>query len=58
MDSPGHTAIHGAWLRKFFAVLSMLPQDGAGGCWPRPRNDSAASAMMAAAIDGRRWRVG
>ena len=29
----------------------MLPQDGDGGCWPRPRNDSAASAMMAAAID-------
>ena len=35
---------------KFFAVLSMLPQLGAGGCWPRPRNDRLASAMIAAAI--------
>ena len=29
------------------ASLSMLPQDGAGGWTPRPRNDSAASIMMA-----------
>ena len=28
----------------------MLPQLGAGGCWPRPRNDRLASAMTAAAI--------
>src|SRR5882724_8454782 len=48
---PGHSAIHGALVRKRYAELSMLPQDGAGGCWPRPRNDSAASAMIAAAID-------
>ena len=35
--SPGQIAIHGACEMKFFAVLSMLPQLGAGGCWPRPR---------------------
>ena len=34
---PGHSAIQGAWLRKFFAVFSIEPQDGAGGCCPRPR---------------------
>src|SRR5215470_13805536 len=49
--SPGQIAIHGALVRKRCAALSMLPQDGAGGCWPSPRNDSAASAMIAAAID-------
>src|SRR4029078_4765995 len=49
--SPGQTAIQGALVRKRCAALSMLPQDGGGGCWPRPRKDSAASAMMAAAID-------
>jgi hypothetical protein len=27
--APGHIATHGAWSRKFFAVLSMLPQEGA-----------------------------
>ena len=48
---PGQNAIHGAWAMKRWAVFSMLPQDGAGGCWPRPRNESAASAMIAAAID-------
>src|SRR5215472_3081044 len=47
----GQIAIQGALVRKRCAALSMLPQDGAGGCWPRPRNDSAASAMIAAAID-------
>src|SRR5438477_9574087 len=47
--SPGQTAIQGALVRKRCAALSMLPQDGAGGCWPRPRKDSAASAMIAAA---------
>src|SRR6516225_9844057 len=47
---PGHTAIHGACERKWLAVLSMLPQLGAGGCWPRPRNDRLASAIIAAAI--------
>jgi len=51
MARPGHIAIHGALVRKRCAALSMLPQDGAGGCCPSPRNDSAASAMMAAAID-------
>jgi hypothetical protein len=30
--SPGHTAIHGAPTIKRCAALSMLPQDGAGGC--------------------------
>ena len=48
---PGHIAIHGALVRKRWAALSMLPQDGAGGYWPSPKNDSAASAMIAAAID-------
>ena len=46
---PGHIVIHGAWLRKFFAVFSMEPQDGAGACWPRPRKERLASAMMAVA---------
>src|SRR5258708_1862390 len=48
---PGHIAIHGAVVKKRCAAFSMLPQEGAGGCWPRPKNDNAASAMMAAAID-------
>src|SRR5262249_3709307 len=49
--SPGQTAIQGALTRKRWAELSMLPHDGAGGCWPRPRKDRDASAMMAAAIE-------
>src|SRR5258707_14632236 len=49
--SPGHSAIHGALVRKRGAALSMLPQDGEGGCCPKPKNDSAASAMIAAAIE-------
>src|SRR5205809_19325 len=32
------------------ALLSMLPQLGAGGCCPSPRNDRLASAITAAAI--------
>ncbi len=47
----------------------MLPHDGAGGCWPKPRNERLASAMMAAAtvmltctksggsVFGRMWRT-
>src|SRR3546814_19897243 len=35
---------------KFLAVFSMDPQDGLGGCKPRPRKDRLASAMMALAI--------
>jgi hypothetical protein len=31
------------------AVFSIDPHDGAGGCWPRPRKDRLASAMMAVA---------
>ncbi len=50
IDRPGQIAIHGALSMKSFAVFSMLPQLGAGGCWPRPRNDRLASAMIAAAI--------
>src|SRR5256886_17213436 len=34
MASPGQTAIQGALVRKRWAVLSMEPHDGAGGCWP------------------------
>src|SRR5882762_11136054 len=49
--SPGQIAIQGALVRKRCAELSIEPQDGAGGCWPRPRNESAASAMIAAAIE-------
>src|ERR1700736_361867 len=49
--NPGQIAIHGALVRNRCAALSMLPQDGAGGCWPKPKNDNAASAMIAAAID-------
>jgi hypothetical protein len=48
--SPGQIAIQGALSTKLFAVLSMLPQPGAGGCWPRPRNDRLASAITAPAI--------
>ena len=35
---------------KFLAVFSIEPQDGFGGCRPRPRNDRLASAMMAVAM--------
>src|SRR5690348_2535277 len=49
--SPGQIAIHGALVRKRCAAFSMLPHDGEGGCWPNPRNDNAASAMIAAATD-------
>ena len=37
--SPGQIAIHGALTRKRWAALSMLPHDGAGGCWPSPRKE-------------------
>src|SRR5690606_38006617 len=47
---PGKTDIHGACDMKFFAVFSIEPQEGLGGCWPRPRNDRLASAMMAVAM--------
>ena len=47
---PGKIDIQGAWSMKFLAVLSIEPQDGFGGCWPRPRKDRLASAMMAAAM--------
>ena len=33
----------------------MLPHEGAGGCWPSPRNDRLASAMMAAAAVRLDW---
>ena len=33
----------------------MLPHDGAGGCWPSPRNDRLASAMIAAATVRLDW---
>ena len=52
---PGQIAIHGAWSMKLRAVLSMLPQLGAGGCCPRPRKDRLASAMMAAAMASVAW---
>ena len=48
---PGQNAIHGAWAMKRWAVLSMEPHDGAGGCWPSPKKDRLASAMMAVAIE-------
>src|SRR5215471_13684927 len=50
MVSPGHQAIHGAWLRNPCATLSIEPQLGVGGCTPRPRKDSVDSAMMAPAM--------
>jgi hypothetical protein len=28
-----------------FAVFSMEPQEGFGGCWPNPRNERLASAI-------------
>src|SRR5882672_11025770 len=52
---PGQIAIHGACWMKFLAVLSMLPQLGSGGCWPRPRNDRLASAIIAAAVARVAW---
>ena len=51
IENPGQIAIHGAVVRKRCAALSMLPQEGAGGCCPSPQNDSAASALIAAAIE-------
>src|SRR5580698_5173247 len=48
--SPGNTASQGACDRNRCAELSIDPQDGSGGCCPSPRNDSDASAMIAAAI--------
>jgi hypothetical protein len=35
----------------------MLPQDGAGGCWPSPRNDRLDSAMIAAATVRLDWII-
>ena len=49
--TPGNTASHGAWVRNRCAAFSIEPQDGDGGCWPSPRKDSDASAMIAAASD-------
>src|SRR5690606_2085437 len=46
---PGKIDIQGACVMKFFAVFSIEPQDGLGGCWPRPRKERLASAMMAVA---------
>src|SRR5262249_11920278 len=48
---PGKIASQGALLRKRCAALSMLPHEGSGGCWPRPRNDRLASEMIAVAIE-------
>src|SRR5437867_4045224 len=53
--SPGHHAIHGAVSRNCCAVLSIVPQDGAGGCTPSPRNDRTASAMTAIGIEIVAW---
>src|SRR5690349_228501 len=41
--APGATDIQGACSMKFLATLSICPQDGEGGCWPRPRKERAAS---------------
>ncbi len=37
MAAPGHTASSGAWCIKVCASASIRPQDGCGGCVPRPR---------------------
>jgi hypothetical protein len=55
MARPGKIAIRGARLVKFSAVSSMLPRRAAGGCWPRPRKESGASAMIAPAIARVAW---
>ena len=47
MAPPGKTANHGLSDRKFCASFSMSPHDGYGGCVPRPRYASAASARIA-----------
>src|SRR2546428_11598566 len=68
--TPGHTAIHGA--RSMYVrpePESIPPHDGYGGGAPKPRNDSADSArvaapravgagvMMGAVTVGNRWRT-
>lgn len=47
--APGHTAIHGA--RNMYVrpePESIAPHDGHGGGTPKPRNESAYSARIAA----------
>src|SRR5207247_414637 len=47
--TPGHTAIHGA--RNMYVrpePESIAPHDGKGGGTPKPRNESADSARIAA----------
>ena len=48
---PGKMASQGAFSMKRWALFSIEPQEGAGGCWPRPRKESEASAMMASAME-------
>src|SRR5262245_65553721 len=55
MASPGHHAIHGAVSRNCWAVFSMVPQLGRGGCTPSPRKERIASAMMAPGMDTVAW---
>src|SRR5690606_11212442 len=51
MAAPGATDIQGACSMKFLATWSIWPQDGEGGCWPRPRKERAASRMIACAMN-------
>ena len=37
MAMPGNTASRGAWNSRVCASFSMRPQEGCGGCVPRPR---------------------
>src|SRR4051794_12156152 len=47
---PGKRAIQGALSKYSREELSILPQLGAGGCWPRPRKERLASATIAIAV--------
>src|SRR5439155_24898052 len=50
MAMPGKIASRGACETYDCASESITPQDGVGGCTPRPRNESTASPMIAAGI--------
>src|SRR5581483_8673686 len=49
MAAPAETEYHGVCVRYLRPKSSMDPQEGVGGCTPRPRNDSAASVRIALA---------
>ena len=55
---PGTIVRCGAVESRSMPSASIVPQDGAGGCTPAPRNDSAASLRIAAATSsGKKTRI-